>query len=68
MNVRIGIRATPAGKLMNVRTIGRSRPMNTVAAPWRAKKWSASSISCGRMRTYLPYRSRNGRPPYAPIA
>ena len=33
MNGTIGIRATPAGKLMNVRTIGSSRPMKTVAAP-----------------------------------
>ena len=32
MNRPSGIRATPAGKLMNVRTIGSSRPMNTVAA------------------------------------
>ena len=49
-----GIRATPAGKLMNVRTIGSSRPKNTVAAPCLAKNRSASSISCGRMSRYLP--------------
>ena len=54
MNVEIRIRATPAGKLMKVRTIGSSRPMNTVAAPCRAKNESASSISCGRMSRYLP--------------
>ena len=54
MNGTIGIRATPAGKLMNVRTIGSRRPMNTVAAPCLAKNASASSISCGRISRYLP--------------
>ena len=33
MNVPSGIRATPAGKMMNVRTIGRRRLKNAVAAP-----------------------------------
>ena len=41
-NGPIGIRATPAGKLMNVRTIGSSRPMNTVAAPCCCEEPSAS--------------------------
>ena len=63
-----GIRATPAGNEMNVRTIGSRRLKNTVAAPYFSKKRSASSISCWRIRRYLPYRSRNGRPPHAPIA
>ena len=54
MNLPSGIRATPAGKLMNVRTIGSNRPMKTVAPPWSAKKASASSISCGRMSRYFP--------------
>ena len=34
MNLPSGIRATPAGKLMNVRTIGRRRLKNAVAAPY----------------------------------
>ena len=42
-----GIRVTPAGNQMNVRTIGSSRPTNTVAAPYCSKNRSASSISCG---------------------
>ena len=54
MNFRRSIRATPAGKLMKVRTIGRRRLKNAVWAPQRAKKWSAISISCCRMRRYLP--------------
>ena len=62
------MRATPAGKLMNVRTIGSRRLKNAVAEPYFWKKWSASSISCGRMSRYLPQRSRNGRPPHAPMA
>ena len=33
MNRPSGIRATPAGKLMNVRMTGSNRPMNTVAPP-----------------------------------
>ena len=53
---------------MNVRTIGSSRPMNTVAAPYFAKNRSAVSISWGLISRYRPYRSRKGRPPYAPIA
>ena len=51
---RCGIRATPAGKLMNVRTIGSSRPMNTVALPCCWKNRSASSISCWRISRYFP--------------
>ena len=39
---------------MNVRTIGSRRLKKTVWAPHRAKKWSAISISCGRMRRYFP--------------
>ena len=53
---------------MNVRTIGRSRLKNAVAAPYLSKNRSASSISCWRISRYFPYRSRNGRPPHAPIA
>ena len=34
MNLPSGIRATPAGNEMNVRTIGSSRPKNAVAAPY----------------------------------
>jgi len=62
------MRATPAGKLMKVRTIGRRRLKNAVGAPHLRKKRSASSISWWRMRRYFPYRSRNGLPPYAPMA
>ena len=46
MNLRRSMRATPAGKLMNVRTIGSRRLKNAVAAPYLVKKCSASSISC----------------------
>ena len=49
MNLPMGIRATPAGKLMNVRTTGRSRLKNAVADPYLAKNRSAASISCSRM-------------------
>ena len=41
MNLPSGIRVTPAGNEMNVRTIGSSRPKNTVAEPYFAKKRSA---------------------------
>ena len=68
MNLRSGIRVTPAGNEMNVLTTGSRRPKNTVAAPYLRKNPSAISISCGRMSRYLPNRSRNGRPPYAPMA
>jgi len=51
------MRATPAGKEMNVRTIGRSRLKNAVAAPYLSKNRSASSISCSRISRYFPYRS-----------
>jgi hypothetical protein len=54
MNGMSGIRATPAGKLMNVRTIGSRRPTKTVALPCFWKKASPTSISCGRMSRYLP--------------
>ena len=47
MNWPIGIRATPAGNEMNVRTIGIRRLKNAVAGPYFWKKWSASSSSCG---------------------
>ena len=67
MNCPIGIRATPAGNEMNVRTIGIRRLKNAVAGPYLRKNVSASSSSCGRMSRYLPYRSRNGRPPMAPM-
>ena len=53
---------------MKVRTTGRSRLKNAVAEPYLSKNRSASSISWGRISRYLPYRSRNGRPPHAPIA
>ena len=33
MNLPSGMRVTPAGNEMNVRTMGSRRPMNTVAAP-----------------------------------
>ena len=49
-NVPIGIRATPAGNEMNVRTIGSRRLKNAVAGPYFAKNRSAVAISCGRMR------------------
>ncbi len=50
MNFPIGIFATPAGKAMKVRTTGRSRAMNTVISPRRAKKWSAQSRCSGETR------------------
>ena len=50
MNERSGMRATPAGKLMNVRTTGQQAPdEDRDPAPADVKKWSASSISCGRI-------------------
>ena len=49
MNLPIGIRVTPAGNEMNVRTIGSRRPKNTVAAPYFSKKRSAAAISCSRI-------------------
>ena len=36
-----GIRATPAGSEMNVRTIGSMRVKKTVASPWRSNQRSA---------------------------
>ncbi len=54
MNFGRFIRATPAGKLMNVRTIGRRRLKNAVWAPHRSKNRSASSMSWGRMSRYFP--------------
>ena len=54
MNWPIGIRATPAGNEMNVRTIGMSRLKNAVAGPYFWKNRSASSSSCGRISRYLP--------------
>ena len=54
MNWPIGMRATPAGNEMNVRTIGMSRLKNAVAGPYFWKNRSASSSSCGRMSRYLP--------------
>ena len=33
VNFQNGIRTTPAGKLMNVRTTGRRRPKNTAGSP-----------------------------------
>ena len=39
---------------MKVRTIGSRRLKKTVWLPHLAKKWSASSISCGRMSRYFP--------------
>ncbi len=54
MNVRSGIRVTPAGNEMKVRTIGRRRPMKTVAAPYLRKNSSAISISWVRISRYLP--------------
>ncbi len=49
MNLPTGIRATPAGNEMNVRTIGSRRPKKTVAAPYLRKNSSPTSISCGRI-------------------
>ena len=37
-----GIRATPAGSEMNVRTIGSMRVKKTVASPWRSNQRSAA--------------------------
>src|SRR3990172_12310691 len=68
MNLPSGIRATPAGNEMKVLTTGRRRLKKAVAGPYFSKNRSASSISWGRIRKYLPQRSRNGRPPQAPIA
>ena len=48
---------------MKVRTIGRQRVKNTVAAPYFANQRSASSTWWCRSSTYLPYLSMNGRPP-----
>src|SRR5438067_6327907 len=66
MNFPIGMRATPAGKAMKVRTTGRSRAMSTVTSPRRSKKRSAHVRCSAFMRTYLPYFSTSGRPPYCP--
>ena len=49
MNLPIGIRVTPAGNEMKVRTIGSSRPKNTVGAPYLRKNSSAAAISWGRI-------------------
>ena len=57
------IRATPAGNAINVRTTGKSRLKNTASEPQRSKNRSATSSSCGAIRTQRPYRSRNRRPP-----
>ena len=58
-----GIRATPAGSEMNVRTIGSIRDQNTTALPCRSNQRSAIAIRCGVTCTYLPHRSMNPRPP-----
>ena len=41
VNLQNGIRATPAGSEMNVRTIGIIREKKTVASPCCSNQWSA---------------------------
>ena len=48
-----GIRATPAGSEMNVRTIGSMRVKNTVAAPYFANQSSAHFRCDGLMCSLL---------------
>ena len=68
MNGPSGIRATPAGKLMNVRTTGSSRPMNTVGLPHLHEEAVRRLDLVRPDEDVAPYRSRNGRPPQAPMA
>ena len=49
-----GIRATPAGSEMNVRTIGSMRVKKTVASPWRSNQRSATFRWWGLMKTLWP--------------
>ena len=57
-----GIRATPAGSEMKVRTIGSIRLQNTAASPWRSKKRSAVARCLGLMWTSLLRSSSSIRP------
>ena len=68
MNVPIGIRATPAGNEMNVRTIGMSRLKNAVAGPYFCEEPVGELELVRPDEQVLPQRSRNGRPPHAPMA
>jgi hypothetical protein len=54
MNFPIGMRDTPAGKAMKVRTTGRSRPTNTTHCPQRWNRRSARSSSRCESSTYRP--------------
>ena len=65
-NFFTSIRATPAGREMNVRTIGKSLLIKTVVSPYLPNHACARSSLLLRINTYLPYRSRRGRPPYVP--
>jgi len=49
-----GIRATPAGSEMKVRTTGSSREKKTVASPWRSNQRSATRRWCVRMPILRP--------------
>src|SRR5438045_2072045 len=60
------MRATPAGKDMNVRIIGKRREKKAVASPYLANHLSAVSRWCLLMSMYLPYFSISGLPPAAP--
>ena len=58
-----GIRATPAGSEMNVRTIGSMRVKNTVAEPYFANQSSAHFRCDGLMCSFLPcFSSMSTRP------
>jgi hypothetical protein len=52
-----GIRATPAGSEMNVRTMGSIRLKNTAGAPQRSNQRSASARCDALMCSLLPWRS-----------
>ena len=58
-----GMRATPAGSEMNVRTIGSIRLKNTAGAPQRANQRSASARWDCLMCSLLPWRSTSSRRP-----
>jgi hypothetical protein len=52
-----GMRATPAGSEMNVRTIGSRRVKNTVESPWRWNQRSAVWRWLARIPILRPWRS-----------
>ena len=63
VNRQKGMRATPAGREMNVRTIGSIRLKNTVGAPQRSNQRSAHCRWLGLMCNLDPWRSsRSTRP------